>query len=52
VNGGFHFIIFKKGMSSSFFEIAIKTTSKIHDLILKFNNTKFYFILLVVYEIK
>jgi hypothetical protein len=34
------------------FETTNETTSKIHDLILEFHNTKFYFILLIVYEMK
>jgi hypothetical protein len=34
------------------FETVNKTTPKIHDFILKFHNTKFYFVLLVVYEMK
>jgi hypothetical protein len=35
-----------------YFETVNKTTHKIHDFILEFYNTKFYFISLVFYEMK
>jgi hypothetical protein len=34
------------------FETVNKTTLKIHTFILEFHNTKFYIVLLIVYEIK
>jgi hypothetical protein len=35
-----------------YFKTVNETTPKIHDFILKFHNTKFYIVMLVVYEIK
>jgi hypothetical protein len=51
-NGGFHSIIFKNVNHLKYFETANETNHKIHDFILKFYNTKFYFVLLVVYRMK
>jgi hypothetical protein len=35
-----------------YFETVNETTHKIHDFILKFNNTKFFVVSLVVYAVK
>jgi hypothetical protein len=35
-----------------YFETVNETTYKIHDFILKFNNTKFFVVSLVVYAVK
>jgi hypothetical protein len=35
-----------------YFEILNETTTKMHDFILEFHSTKFYFVLLVFYGIK
>jgi hypothetical protein len=49
-NGVFYFIVLR--MPYKKIETVNETTTKIHDLILEFNNTKFYVIPLVVYGMK
>jgi hypothetical protein len=48
------FILLFSNMSCylKYFKTVNKTTSKMHDFILEFHNNKFYFVSLVVYEIK
>jgi hypothetical protein len=49
-----YFILLFLRMSchQKYFKIVNKTTSKIHGFILKFDNTKFYIVSLVVYVMK
>jgi hypothetical protein len=48
---GFHCVILMS-YHLKYFEIVNQTISQMHDFILEFYNTKYYFVLLLVYEMK